>query len=130
VKLKHLGRCSARRREIVRLYQRLLAGARLTVPRDDPRGESVYHLFVVYVENRDAVRAALEKRGVQTAIHYPRPVHLQKAYAWLGHRPGSFPITEHACDRVLSLPLFPEMTNEQAEYVARMLVEVVGKAGS
>ncbi len=127
VKLKHLDQWTARRLEIVRLYQESLLGARLTMPRDDPRAESVYHLFVVYVKNRDAARAALEARGVQTAIHYPRPVHLQKAYEWLGHGPGGFPNTERACDRALSLPLFPEMTNEQAEYVARMLVEIVGK---
>jgi dTDP-4-amino-4,6-dideoxygalactose transaminase len=126
VKLKRFDAWTARRQEIARLYQNLLAGSRVTAPQDDPRSESVYHQFVIYVENRDAVRAALEARGVQTAVHYPRPVHLQKAYGWLGHKPGSFPNTERACDRVLSLPLFPEMTNEQAEYVAKVLAEIVG----
>jgi len=126
VKLKYLDKWTARRVEIARIYQKLLAGARLTMPQDDPHGESVYHLFVVYVENRDGVRAALEECGVQTAIHYPRPVHLQKAYEWLGHRPGSFPHTERACNQALSLPLFPEMTNEQAEYTAQALAQIVG----
>ena len=104
----------------------MLANARLEIPQDNPQDESVYHLFVVWVENRDAVRAEMEKRGVATAIHYPVPVHLQKAYADLGHKPGSLPNTERASDRVFSMPLFPEMTNEQAEYAAKTLAEIVG----
>ena len=126
VKLRHLDKWMARRLAMVRLYRERLTGARVGVPQDDPRGESVYHLFVVYVDGRDAVRAALEDRGVQTAIHYPVPVHLQKAYEWLGHKPGSFPHTERAADRVLSMPLFPEMTVEQAEYAAKTIT-VKGK---
>jgi dTDP-4-amino-4,6-dideoxygalactose transaminase len=126
VKLKYLDKWTARRIEICRLYRQLLANVRLEMPQDDPRNESVYHLFVVYVENRDAVRTELEKRGVSTSIHYPVPVHLQKAYAFLGHERGSFPHTERAADRVLSLPLFPEMTNEQAEYAAKSLAAIAG----
>ena len=95
------------------------------MPQDDPRNQSVYHLFVAYVENRDAVRSASGTRGVQTGVHYRRPVHLQEAYSWLGHKQGSFPNTERACDRVLSLPLFPEMTNKQAEDVARTLADIL-----
>ncbi len=125
VKMRRLEPWTARRREIAVLYEKLLVASGVAMLREDARGESVHHLFVVYVESRNAVRAALEMRGVQTAIHYPRPVHLQKAYSWLGHRPGSFPNTEHACDRVLSLPLFPEMTNEQAEYTAAALADIV-----
>jgi dTDP-4-amino-4,6-dideoxygalactose transaminase len=125
VKLKHLGDWTARRIEISRLYRQILAGAQVEIPQDHPQSESVYHLFVVYAENRDAVRSALEKRGVATAIHYPVPVHLQKAYAGLGHSRGSFPHTERASDRVFSMPLFPEMTNEQAEYAANSLLEIV-----
>src|SRR5437899_480374 len=64
--------------------------------------------------------------GVGTAIHYPHPIHLQAAYAGLGHAPGSFPHAERACERVLSMPLFPEMTIEQAEYAAQTLAEIVG----
>lgn len=130
IKLKHLGRWTARRQEIAALYRKELAGARVVMLQDDARTESVYHLFVVYVANRDRVKTALEAHGVETAIHYPRPVHLQKAYASLGHGRGSFPNTELACDRVLSLPLFPEMTDEQAEYVARMLRRTVEETKS
>ncbi len=127
VKLRHLDRWTARRIEIARLYRKVLSGARVTMPKDSPEAESVYHLFVVYVENLASVRAALEVRGVQTAIHYPVPVHLQKAYAWLGHKSGSFPHTEWASDRALSMPLFPEMTTEQAEFAATTLADIVGE---
>jgi dTDP-4-amino-4,6-dideoxygalactose transaminase len=126
VKLKRLPQWTARRQEVAQLYRRLLAEARVKLPQDEPHVESVYHLFVVYVENRDAVRAALEKRGIGTAIHYPVPIHLQKAAASLGYGPGSFPLTEKACSTVFSMPLFPEMTNEQAECAARTLAEIVG----
>jgi len=126
VKLKRLDGWIARRLEIARLYRRRLAGARVDLPEDDPRAEGAYHLFAVYVDARDRVREALAARGVGTAIHYPRPVHLQTAYARLGHRPGSFPHAERACERVLSMPLFPEMTLEQAEYASEALAEIVG----
>jgi dTDP-4-amino-4,6-dideoxygalactose transaminase len=126
VKLRHLEAWTERRRAIARLYRHLLQDARIDLPQDDPRGECVYHLFTAWVDERDQVRAALEARGVQTAIHYPRPVHLQDAYAWLGHGPGSFPHTERACERVLSLPFFPEMSDAQVEAAALALRDVVG----
>jgi dTDP-4-amino-4,6-dideoxygalactose transaminase len=129
VKLRYLDKWTARRQAIARRYRELLAAARVRLPEDAPDNESVYHLFVAYLENRDAARKALEARGVQTAIHYPVPVHLQKAYEWLGHSRGSFPHTELAADQALSLPLFPEMTAEQVEYAATALAEVVGSNG-
>ncbi len=126
VKLKRLEEWTARRQEFARLYRELLAGARVGLPQDDPRATPVYQQFVVYVEARDAVRAALEARGVTTSIHYPRPLHLQKAYRGLGYPPGSFPHAERACQRVLSMPLFPELTAEQVRYAATALAEIVG----
>jgi dTDP-4-amino-4,6-dideoxygalactose transaminase len=126
VKLRHLDEWTKRRREITRRYRERLGGARVGLPEDDPRAESVYHLFVAYVDHRDAVRDALEARGVHTAIHYPVPLHLQGAYSWLGLGPGSLPYTERACDRVLSMPLFPEMTLEQVDCAAEALTAVTG----
>jgi len=126
IKLRHLDAWTARRRELVRRYRERLAGARVTLPHDDARDEAADYLFVAYVDDRDAVRAALAARGVGTAVHYPLPVHLQQAYAGLGHARGSFPHSERACDRVLSMPLFPEMTTEQAEYAADVLAEIAG----
>ena len=128
VKLKRLEQWNARRKEIAALYRRALQGANVEIPSDDPRDERVYHLFVVYVERRDAVRAALEARGVHTAIHYPRPLHLQPAFTALGYGRGNFPYAERACERVLCMPFFPEMTDEQVCYAAEQLAEVVGRA--
>ena len=127
IKMKRLEEWTAKRRRFAGLYREILGGSGIVIPRDDPRSESVYHLFVVYVENRDSIRAQLEARGVQTAIHYPRPVHLQKPFAALGYHTGSFPLTERACDQTLSLPLFPEMTEEQVKYVGETLLDTVGQ---
>jgi dTDP-4-amino-4,6-dideoxygalactose transaminase len=126
VKLKRLEQWNARRKEIAALYRSILQGAKAEIPPDDPRDERVYHLFVVYVDRRDQVRAELETRGVHTAVHYPRPVHLQPAFAPLGFGPGSFPHAERACERALSMPFFPEMADEQVRYAAERLAEVVG----
>lgn len=124
IKLKRLAEWTAKRQEMARYYRELLAGAHLDLPRDDAHSESVYHLFVAYVDRRDQVRAQLERSGVHTGIHYPRPVHLQKPYLGLGYKAGDLPETERACDRVLSMPLFPEMTLAQVECAAKQLAEV------
>lgn len=129
VKLKHLARWTAARQEYARLYRSLLEGARVDLPCDDPASESVYHLFVAYVDDRDRVRRELEAHGVQTAVHYPRPLHLQKALASVGYPPGSLPHTERACERVLSMPLFPEMTRDQVKYAAESLVALSSRRG-
>jgi len=110
IKLRRLYAWTARRQEIAREYRRLLAGARLEMPVDDPRDECVYHQFVIYVSNRNAVIAQLAAREIETSVHYPRPVHLQPAYSSLGYPPGIFPHAERACERVLSLPMFPSLT--------------------
>jgi dTDP-4-amino-4,6-dideoxygalactose transaminase len=126
IKLKHLDEWTARRRELAQVYQGLLLGANVELPEDGLESECVYHVFAAYVDDRDAVRAALAARGVSTSIHYPLPVHLQKAYARLGHERGAFPHAERACDRVLSMPLFPEMTLDQAHYAGSALAEIAG----
>ena len=125
VKLKRLPEWTRRRQEIAELYRRRLAGVPLELLADPPGSECVYHQFAVYLDDRDRVRAALEARGIETAIHYPRPIHLQTAYAALGGPQQSLPHSERACERVLCLPLFPELTDAEAEYVADTLAEVV-----
>jgi len=124
VKLEHLDEWTAKRQEYAALYRQLLADAPVDLPEDAPDVDCVYHLFVVYVNERDKVRSELADRGVQTAVHYPKPVHLQGAFQHLGYHPGSLPHAERACERVLSMPIFPEMSREQVEYAARALVEV------
>ena len=130
VKLKYLDRWTTQRQEFARLYRERLAGCQVRIPEDHPQCESVYHLFTPWVKNRDAVRVELARRGVQTAAHYPVPVHLQRAYAHLGHKPGSLPHTEKACAEVLSMPLFPEMSHEQVQFAADTLAEIVNRGVS
>jgi dTDP-4-amino-4,6-dideoxygalactose transaminase len=125
VKLKYLDRWTTQRQEFARLYRESLAGSRVRLPQDGAESESVYHLFTPWVENRDAVREELVRKGVQTAVHYPVPVHLQKAYSYLGYKPGSLPHTEKACSEVISMPLFPEMSREQVLYAAATLAQVI-----
>ena len=127
VKLRHLYGWTTRRQEIAREYRRLLANARLELPADDPRDECVYHQFVIYVSNRGAVASQLTAREIQTAIHYPKPLHLQPAYSSLGYPPGTFPHAERACERVLSIPMFPGITAEQIDSVASSVRETVGE---
>jgi dTDP-4-amino-4,6-dideoxygalactose transaminase len=127
VKMKYLDQWTEKRQASAGLYRRLLQGANLRLPEDPTGAECVYHLFVVFAENRDKVRAELEKLGIQTAVHYPKPVHLQEAFSYLGQGAGSLPFTEHACEQALSMPLFPEMTEEQVSYTAACLAEVAQK---
>src|SRR5438067_3961121 len=126
VKMKYVDQWTDKRQACAELYRRLLHDAEVRLPEDPAGAECVYHLFVAYVENRDRVRAELEKMGVQTAVHYPKPVHLQEAFAHLEQGQGSLPFTERASEQVLSLPLFPEMTEEQVSYAAHCLSEAAG----
>lgn len=126
IKLTRLHSWTTKRREIAAEYRRLLAGARLEIPVDDPRDECVYHQFVIYVHNRGSVIKQLADRDIETSIHYPKPVHLQPAYSSLGYPAGTFPNTERACERVLSLPIYSTLSHEQVTYVAGSLREIVG----
>jgi len=126
VKLKHFPQVAARHAEIAREYRRLLAGARLEIPHDDPRDECSYHVFAIYVDRRDDVRRELAARGIETAVHYPRPLHLQPAYAAFGIPRGTLPHAERACDRVLGLPIYPTLDSNQVEYIANAVREITG----
>ena len=127
IKLRRLHAWTERRREIAREYRKLLEPAKLQLPVDDPQDECVYHQFVIYVKNRASVITQLAERGIESAVHYPKPVHLQPAYSSLGYPAGTFPHAELACERVLSIPLFPEMTAEQIQYVANAVLEIAGR---
>ncbi|NOH01925.1 MAG: DegT/DnrJ/EryC1/StrS family aminotransferase [Chloroflexi bacterium] len=118
VKLKYLDEWIASRRRLAEMYNRLLAGSSVTTPVELPGYQHVYHLYVVRSPHRDALQAHLKERGIGTAIHYPSPVHLQPFYANGQNRRGQFPIAEKLCNEILSLPMFPEMTEEQVEIVA------------
>ncbi len=121
VKLKHLAGWNAARRRIAHRYHSLLAETPLQLPREAEWAESVYHLYVVRHPRRDELKKHLEANGVGCALHYPLPLHLQKAYAKLGHKPGDFPVAEKAACECLSLPVYPELTDEQIERVASVI---------
>lgn len=126
IKLRYLARGNAARRMHAAQYNELLAGNDdIVLPAVGDHCEPVYHLYVIRVKARDQIRAELTRRGIQSGIHYPIPVHLQKAYQSLGFGPGSFPVAERCAQEVLSLPMFPELTPIQIELVAHELKTVL-----
>jgi dTDP-4-amino-4,6-dideoxygalactose transaminase len=121
VKLRHLDAWNDLRRAHATRYQQLLNDSGLILPRETPYARHIYHVYVVQSDARDELQTKLSESGIQTVIHYPIPIHLQPAYASLGYRRGDFPEAERQCDRVLSLPMFPELTDEQQRAVARAI---------
>jgi dTDP-4-amino-4,6-dideoxygalactose transaminase len=120
VKLKTLDRGNAARRNHAQLYREHLGGcADLIVPSEAEYSRHVYHVYAVRVQERDRLLRALTDRGISCGIHYPIPVHLQKAYNSLGLGRGCFPVAERCAGEFLSLPMFPELTADQIEAVAR-----------
>jgi dTDP-4-amino-4,6-dideoxygalactose transaminase len=119
IKLARLARWTARRRALARLYREKLSGLPLALPPEGAPGDApTYHLFTVRTPERGALQAHLKEQGVSSAVYYPIPLHLQEAYQGLGYKAGDFPHAEKACREVLSLPLFPELTDAQARRVA------------
>jgi dTDP-4-amino-4,6-dideoxygalactose transaminase len=126
VKLRHLEKWTEARRSAAVRYDRLLAGSGIPTPVALAHNRHVYHIYAIRTSQRQAWQEALLADGVQTGIHYPIPVHLLPAHADLGLSRGQFPHSEQAADEVLSLPLFPELTIEQAEMVSSALRRLVG----
>ncbi len=124
VRLRHLDADNTRRREIARAYRAALA-RQISGPLALAGDSGVEHLFVVRHPRREELRARLADRGIGTAIQYPVPCHLQRAYVSFGAGPGSLPVTERAADEVFSLPLFPELSNADVENVIAGLVEAL-----
>lgn len=122
VKLLHLDRWSAHRQAIATLYLDQLAGTGLVLPHVPDWAEPAWHLFVVQTKERERLAAALAGRGIQTLVHYPIPPHRQQAYADLELGEGTFPIAERLASQVLSLPIGPHLTIEQAARVAQSCV--------
>ncbi|HLW95345.1 MAG TPA: DegT/DnrJ/EryC1/StrS family aminotransferase [Solirubrobacteraceae bacterium] len=126
LRLSRLQEANEQRRRAAELYRELLADLPLTLPMADGEDEEqVYHLFVVEVESRDEVLAALRARGIGAAVHYPTPVHLQPAWHHLGYGRGDFPAAEHLAEHCLSLPCFAGITEEEQTYVAQELAEAL-----
>ena len=128
-KLRRLALWNEQRRQAAARYQELLADLPgVEVPRTAPGNLDVWHLYVIRVPERDRVLAALTEAGIDAGIHYPVPVHLSRAYGGLGLGPGSFPVTERAARGMLSLPLFPHVSEAQQQYVADQLQAALGRS--
>jgi dTDP-4-amino-4,6-dideoxygalactose transaminase len=121
VKLPHLDAWNDARRRHADSYDAKLSKIGFTPPKRLHDEGHVYHVYVIEVENRERVRANLTERGIATAVHYPTPIHLQPAYAELGLGRGSFERTERSADRVISLPMFAELSEEQIDLVVDAL---------
>lgn len=125
VKLKHLEAWTEARRRLADRYRERLARLPLKFPAEAEGRRHVWHLFVVLHPRRDEIRRELELRGIPTGLHYPVPVHLQDAYAHLEHRAGDFPIAERVASDCFTLPLYPEMTDEQQDRVIDALHDIL-----
>ena len=127
VKLRQLEQHNERRRKHAAHYARALAGIPdLVLPFSDPSRTHVHHIYAIRVANRDAFMRHLESRGIGCGIHYPTPVHHQKAYADLGHRRGEFPVAERCAAEFVSLPMYPELTSGQIDLVVQAVEEALG----
>jgi dTDP-4-amino-4,6-dideoxygalactose transaminase len=129
IKLRTLAQGNQARRQHARLYSELLhCTSGVATPQVATYGNPVFHLYVIRVADRDGLLKTLGERGVHCGIHYPRPVHLQEAYAFLGYQLGSLPVTERVAREILSLPMFPELTPEQITVVVRELKALLSTA--
>ncbi|MEO5925039.1 MAG: DegT/DnrJ/EryC1/StrS family aminotransferase [Bryobacteraceae bacterium] len=125
IKLKRMPTWTEGRQAAAARYQELLSGKGLDVvlPYEGETSKAVYHLFVIRVKNREAFMKQLGDAGVGTGIHYPIPLHLQKAYAHMGYKKGDFPVTEKIAPEIVSLPMFPTLTAEQQSRVAEQVID-------
>jgi dTDP-4-amino-4,6-dideoxygalactose transaminase len=119
IKLKHLAEWNKSRQQLARKYNELFAAseAKVEIPVEPEWSRGVFHLYVVQVDDREGLQKSLADAGIGTGIHYPVPLHQQKAYAHLGYKIGDFPVTEKLAPRIVSLPMFPQLSGEQLERV-------------
>jgi dTDP-4-amino-4,6-dideoxygalactose transaminase len=124
VKLRYLDRWNDRRRHIAALYSAVLHDSdRIRSPVEMPGVKHAYHLYVIRCQRRDDLQAHLQHLGIQTSVHYPTPIHLQAAYQWCNQGPGSFPVAERCAGEILSLPIYPELTDDQVRQVAQHVTD-------
>jgi dTDP-4-amino-4,6-dideoxygalactose transaminase len=128
VKLDYLAKWNESRRALAHRYHELFADCKnsVIVPREAAWTKGVYHLYVVRVRDREALQAYLAEAGIGTGIHYPIPLHQQKAYEHLGYKAGDFPVTERVVREIVSLPMFPQLSQAQQDEVVSKVKEFVG----
>ena len=120
-KLPHLKSWNEKRRKHAVLYNSLLKSSAVRIPTEKPDNIPVYHLYVISTPRRDELQEYLKQNGVATGIHYPIPVHLQTAVNFLNYHPGDLPVTEHVVTKILSLPMYAEITDDEIKYVADII---------
>ena len=124
VKLRRLGEWNRARRQNADIYNELISGIPgVDFVRVKQFATSVYHLYVIMVDDRDKLQKYLSEKDIATGMHYPLPLHLQKAYRHLGYRKGDFPVAERSAERLLSLPMYPELEHDQIEYVCSAIAD-------
>lgn len=128
IKLKHLNSYNEKRRDIAKKYNTLLKNIPLTLPKEIDGRKHVYHLYVVRAEERDSLREYLNDRGIGTGIHYKIPIHLQEACNRYNYKPGDFPEVERASKEILSLPMYPELRDEDINYITDAIRKFFSKA--
>ena len=130
VKLRYLSKWNTQRRERAAEYGRLLsaADAGVSLPYEPSWSKAIYHLYVVRTDDREGLMNHLKNAGIGTGIHYPIPLHLQKAYASLQYRTGDFPVTEKIAAEIVSLPMFPQLTHEQQGSVAEEILSFTSQS--
>jgi len=132
IKLKHLSKWNDARRQNAAHYNQLFAPdvESVVLPHESPRSRAVYHLYVIRTRDRDNLRAHLADANIGSAIHYPIPLHLQKAYQCLGYRKGDFPIVERIASEIISLPMYPHLTRAQQGQVVNSVSECIQRLGA
>jgi len=120
VKLQHLDRWNQGRREKAAYFDQHLPQA-VTLPGQDPNAIPIYHLYVLRTDERKAMMDRLAEGGVASAIYYPVPLHLQRAFHNLDYKVGDFPVAEKACEQALAIPCYPELTIEQQEWIVKLV---------
>ena len=123
VKFNHLEEWNNRRRAIAAMYREGLKSLPIYLPTDTDKEFAVYHTFIIQTDRRDALMQYLAKHEIETKIHYPIPIHLQKAASYLGYKKGDFPVTEKQCETILSLPVFPQLRDEEVHYVIEKILD-------
>jgi len=126
--LPYVEKWNRRREEIAGIYLEKLRGLPIDLPRkSDSSGTRVWHLFVIKTERRDELRKDLLENGIETMIHYPTPIHLQPAYRFLGYKPGDLPVTTKLSERIVSLPIYPELTYREIALVCATIKTFYGR---
>ena len=117
IKIKEIDDWNAKRREIAAVYNEALQNSELVTPVTRDYVEPVYHMYVLQSENREEVLEKLKEAGVATGVYYPVPLHLQKCYKSLGYKEGDMPVSEYLSHRTFAIPVYPELTKEQVDYI-------------